>query len=100
MQNGFERTIPREQIPLDIYQPLITAIAHAVAQEVGKALESKPPVRPRLLDAAQVGIIIGRTERSVMQAYHKGKLPGSKLMGKITFDEVEIHQWIEEERSR
>ncbi len=72
MQNGFERTIPVGQIPLDLYQPLITAIACAVAQEVGKVLESKPPVRPRLLNAAQVGIIIGRTERSVMQAYHKG----------------------------
>ncbi|MCX6587527.1 MAG: hypothetical protein NTX13_13255 [Acidobacteria bacterium] len=97
MQNGLERSTPGGLIPPDLYKPLITAIAGAVAQ---KALEEKPPVRPRLLDAAQVGIIIGRTERGVMQAYHKGKIPGFKLMGKIVFDEVEIHNWINEEKDR
>jgi hypothetical protein len=100
MQNGFERSTPGGLIPPDLYKPLINAIAGAVAQEVGKALEEKPPVRPRLLDAARVGIIIGRTERGVMQAYHKGKIPGFKLMGKIVFDEVEIHNWINEEKDR
>lgn len=100
MQNGFERPKPGGLIPPDLYKPLIQAIAGAVAQEVGKALQERPPVRPRLLDAAQVGIIIGRTERSVMQAYHKGKIPGFKSMGKIVFDEIQIHKWIDEEQDR
>lgn len=100
MQNGLERPTSVGLIPSDLYKPLITAIAGAVAKEVGKALEEKPPVRPRLLDAAQVGTIIGRSERGVMQAYHKGKIPGFKLMGKIVFDEVEIHEWIDEEKDR
>ena len=85
---------------LDIYQPLINAIAGAVAEEVCKALEEKPHIRPRLLDAEQVGIIVGRTERSVLQAYYKGKIPGFKLMGKIVFDEAEIHKWITNEQER
>jgi predicted DNA-binding transcriptional regulator AlpA len=90
----------RKSDPLALYQPLVDVIAQAVAQEVRKALEERPPVRRRLLDAEQVGIIVGRTERSVLQAYHKGKIPGFLLMGKTVFDEADIHEWIEREKGQ
>jgi len=82
---------------------LIDSFADAVANRVYEKMQIKPPVEKILLTAEEVGVMIERTERAVIQMHYNGQLHGGFILaGKLRFDKrkimAQIDQLHEEQR--
>lgn len=77
--------------PTNLNAALADRFAEAVANRVYALLKAKPPIEPLLLTAEEAGVMIGRTERAVVQMHYNGQLHGGVLLGgKLRFDKRKI----------
>jgi hypothetical protein len=82
-------------ISAPVTDSFIASLADAVAKRVYERLRTDAANDQIVLNGKQVGGMIGRTERAVMQMYHANQIPGFKIGNKIAFDRRKILQWIE-----
>ncbi len=70
-------------------------IRSAVRDELALHALTARPVEKRLLSAAEAGHYIGRSTKAAYDLHSKGKLPGTKIDGKLQFDRKRLDELID-----
>jgi hypothetical protein len=78
-----------------ITDTFIASLADAITERVFARLKKDADNDQIVINAEQVGRMIDRSERAVMQMYHNNQIPGFKIGNKIAFDRRKILQWID-----
>ena len=82
-------------------ETLIKSFADAVAERVFVRLKAEPQIVKMVLNAEEVGLMIGRTERAVLQMHYNKQIPGGfKIGGKLGFHRRTLLEWLDEQQQQ
>ncbi len=75
-------------------------ILRGIVRDVLKSeLSDRPVIKPRLMNAEQAGIYIGRSPARVRQLHSEGKILKSASDGRLLFDQGDLDDYIEREKN-
>ncbi len=82
----------------ELGEAFVDTLREVVAEVVAEQLSARPSIKPRLLNAEQAGIYIGRSKWSVYELQKEGRIETTASDRRILFDVHDLDAFIEREK--